>query len=392
MSATAPAQGSLRRVCLITLGHAAIDFYMLISPALYAVFKTHFGLTVFQTSFLPTFVSVCGSITQPLLGYLTDGRNRIILAGVGILICGVFVSSIGFAPSVFVLAGFLVCAALGSSLFHPTAGGLVTSLLPERSNIAMAIFLTGGTLGMSIGPITGTQIAERYGIQALWICVFPSLVLFIVFLLVGRGHESIARTERSTISLQALKGSEVRPLWTLCGISVLRSLIHTGFVSFIALVGESKGWPTAKIGWVLSGYLISSTVGRICGGALADRVPARHLLAFSNASSGVFHLAFCFLDEVYAIPAYFIAGYLFDLGLTTNIVLAQQVLPRNTGTATGLMMGFSWGTAGLMMPLVGKIAEHVTLTTTLAGVSCVLFPAALLVTALPRSLSRDGTG
>ena len=42
----------MRSVWLITLGHTAIDFYMVTIPPLYAVFKDHFTLTVFQISFL----------------------------------------------------------------------------------------------------------------------------------------------------------------------------------------------------------------------------------------------------------------------------------------------------------------------------------------------------
>ena len=383
MSETQQPEGSFRRVWLLTLAHAAVDFYMLMPPPLYAVFKSHFRLSLFQTSFLPSFVSVCGAIAQPLMGYFSDGRNRLVLAGLGVLLCGVFISSIGFAPPVYVLTASLVLASLGSSLFHPTAGGLVTSFLPGRSNLTMAIFLTGGTFGMSIGPITATQIVERFGIEKMWICVFPGVIVFGLLYLTGRAQPPTETSGSGGLSLKALRGKEIRPLWTLYGISVLRSLTHTGFVSFIALIGANRGWPTAKIGWVLSGYLISSTLGRICGGYLADRVSARGLLAFSNATSGACHILFCFVAGGLTIPTFFLAGFLFDLGITTNIVLAQQIMPRNTSTATGVVMGFSWGTAGLMMPLVGRLAEFASLPTALAGVSMFMFPAALLVAALP---------
>jgi FSR family fosmidomycin resistance protein-like MFS transporter len=392
LSETTEPDGSFRRVWLLTLAHTAVDFYMLMAPPLYAVFKTRFGLTVFQTSFLPSFASVVGAIAQPFMGYFSDGRNRLILAGLGVLICTLFVSSIGFAPTVYVLAAFLVCAALGSSLFHPTAGGLVTSFLPGRSNLTMAIFLTGGTFGMSLGPITATQIVERYGIGHMWICVFPGLIVFSLLYLTGRTQRALTDSPSGGISLSALREKEMRPLWTLYGISVLRSMTHTGYVSFIALLGASRGWPTGKIGWVLSGYLISNTLGRICGGYLADRVSARRLLAFSNATSGACHIAFCFATGEFTIPTFFLAGFLFDLGITTNIVLAQEIMPKNTSTATGVVMGFSWGTAGLMMPLVGRLAEYASLSIALATVSAFLLPAALLVVALPSAASREGTG
>ncbi|MEE2752889.1 MAG: MFS transporter, partial [Candidatus Latescibacterota bacterium] len=150
-----------------------------------------------------------------------------------------------------------------------------------------------------------------------------------------------------------------------------------------ALLGVSRGWGTTQFGWVLSGYLVFSTLGRIAGGYLADRVSPTRLLAFSAAMSGIFHVAFCLVSSDYGIGLFWAGGFLFDLGATTIIVLAQQVLPDNTSTATGMMMGFSWGTAGLFIPLVGAYAEITTVATALFVVSFSLFPAALLVLLLP---------
>ena len=375
----------MRSVWLITLGHTAIDFYMVTIPPLYAVFKDHFDLSVFQISFLPAFVTVFGSISQPLMGTFTDHRNRFAWAALGVLICGFFVSSIGFAPSVYILTALLIGASLGSSLFHPTAGGLVTSLVPGRSNLTMAIFLTGGTTGMALAPMTGTQIVDRFGLDHLWVIIpFCLPVAAALFWMSRRHRVDVSTGPKPKFDWKGLRERKMRPLWTLYSISVLRSLIHSGFMSFTALLGAAWGWETTQIGWVLSGYLVSSTLGRIAGGYFADRVPAKKLLAFSNATSCVFHVAFCLTAAEWGIGLFWMAGFLFDLGITTNIVLAQEVLPENTSTATGLMMGFSWGTAGLAIPFVGAYAESVTIAVALATVSLALIPATYLVSWLPK--------
>ena len=386
-----PKLNSLRRVFYVTAAHTALDFYMTLTPPLWAMFKAHFNLSLSQFAILPTVVVVCGSITQPFMGYFSDGRNRMALVSLGLLICGLFVSLIGFAPSVYVLAAFLICAAFGSSLFHPTAGGLVTALAPQRANLAMAIFLTGGTLGMAIAPITGTQIVEHYGLSHLWVIVIPVLIIAPLLFWASRGMRTPEhRADAGKLDFKVLRAAETRPLWTLYAISVLRSLIHTGFVSFTALLGEDRGWSTGKIGWVFTGYLLASTLGRLTGGYLADRTSSRKLLAFSCAASALFHLGFCLTQGTASIALFWFAGYLFDLGITTNIVLAQRVLPRNTGTATGLIMGFSWSVAGAAMLGVGKLAELTSVTTSLTVVSLFLIPAALLVVFLP-SESRRAT-
>jgi FSR family fosmidomycin resistance protein-like MFS transporter len=376
----------MRSVWLVTLSHTAIDFYMVTIPPLYAVFKDHFALSVFQISFLPFFVTVFGSISQPLMGTFTDHRNRFAWAALGVLICGLFVSSVGFAPTVTILTILLIGASLGSSLFHPTAGGLVTSLVPGKSNLTMAIFLVGGTTGMALAPLAGTQIVDRFGLEGLWMIAPLALPVSAALFWTSRRHRIDESTDPGPgFDWRSLRKPQMRPLWTLYGISVLRSLIHSGFMSFTALLGASWGWETTRIGWVLSGYLVCSTLGRMVGGYLADRVPAKRLLAVSNASAGVFHIGFCLVAADWGIALFWIAGFLFDLGITTNIVLAQKILPRNTSTATGLVMGFSWGTAGLSIPLVGAYAEMTTVANALTIVSLALFPAAYLVSWLPRN-------
>jgi FSR family fosmidomycin resistance protein-like MFS transporter len=49
-----------------------------------------------------------------------------------------------------------------------------------------------------------------------------------------------------------------------------------------------------------------------------------------------------------------------------NVVMAQRLIPSQTGTVSALMMGFAWGMAGLVLvPLTGLLAQHFTLHRTL---------------------------
>ena len=377
-------QHPMRRVWYITLAHTAVDFYMALFPPLLALFKAHFALSLVQASLLPTVVSVFGALPQPLMGYLGDRTNRMALAALGVCLSGIFISALCFAPSALVLALFLFMAALGSSLFHPTGGGLVTTYVPYRSNLAMAIFLTGGPLGMAIAPITCTQIVERYGLGQLWILVFPSLIASLLLFRLSRTEQPEGTPPpHRRINLAHFRTTAMRPLWVLYGISVFRSLVHAVYISFLSFLGEDRGWSIASIGWILSAYLLSSTLGRMAGGYIGDRVSPRKLLALSNALSPLIYIGFCSTTAPAALPLLFLAAFTFDTGATTNIVLAQRLLPQNVSTATGMVMGFSWGTAGILIPLVGLLAETTSVAFALACVSGLLLPAAALVAALP---------
>ena len=380
----------LLQVCLITYAHTTVDFYMTLFPPLLALFKNIFGLTLVEASLLPMVVSLFGNIPQPFMGYIGDRTDRVRLAALGVLACGLCVSVIGMLPTAGVLAGFLILASLGSSLFHPTAGGLVTTSMPGRSNFAMAVFLTGGPLGMALAPVTGTQVVSRYGLESLWIVVFPCLAAAAVLFRMSRIAN---RTERATapvrIDFASLRTAAMRPLWILYAIAVFRSLVHAACVSVISILGHERMWDISKIGWVLSAYLIAATLGRLTGGYLGDRVAPRKLLGGACAVSTVFYLAFCFSSGPISLVYFLLAGFIFDLGATTNIVLAQRILPQHASTATGLVMGFAWGISGLMLPAIGLLADVTSMAFALACVSLFLLPSAALVAALPGPPDRQ---
>jgi FSR family fosmidomycin resistance protein-like MFS transporter len=43
---------------------------------------------------------------------------------------------------------------------------------------------------------------------------------------------------------------------------------------------------------------------------------------------------------------------------TVTMVMAQELLPRNLGIASGLMAGFAIGTGGIGVTILGVIADH----------------------------------
>ena len=386
-------RSSLRRVWYVAFAHTTIDFYMTLFPPLLALFKSRFGLSLVQMSLLPTVVIVFGSLPQPFMGYLGDRTNRMALAALGVLVCGIFVSFIGFAPSAPILALLLIATSLGSSLFHPTGGGLVTAAAPRRSNLAMAIFLTGGTLGMALAPVIGTHIVERYGLERLWVAVFPAILVSAVLFRLSRNRSAGENAGPSSrISFAFLSKAAVRPLWTLYTISVLRNLVYNAYINFTSVLGEEvRGWEREHVGWVLSTFLVATLLGRICGGCLGDRISPRRLLALSCALSPLFFVGFSFTDGPIALALFFLSGFLFDTGATTNIILAQRVLPRNTSTATGLVMGLAWGTTGPLILLVGVMANAISIPIALSLTAALLFPAAALVRLLPAQQKEPTT-
>jgi len=56
-----------------------------------------------------------------------------------------------------------------------------------------------------------------------------------------------------------------------------------------------------------------------------------------------------------------------------NVVMGQELVPAQAGTVSAMMMGFAWGTSGLLfIPLTGWISDLFSMQTAFIGL--VLFP------------------
>ena len=71
-----------------------------------------------------------------------------------------------------------------------------------------------------------------------------------------------------------------------------------------------------------------------------------------------------------ALAALALAGLLLLFTIPVNLVMGQRLVPTQAGTVSSLMMGFAWGTAGLLfIPIVGSMADRFGLGNAMAAVS-----------------------
>jgi FSR family fosmidomycin resistance protein-like MFS transporter len=77
-----------------------------------------------------------------------------------------------------------------------------------------------------------------------------------------------------------------------------------------------------------------------------------------------------------------LAGGLTNAGMPLLLVTAQDLAPRAVGAASGMLMGFSTGTAGLLYVGVGRLQESIGLTPAMGLSYLALIPGALVAFAV----------
>jgi FSR family fosmidomycin resistance protein-like MFS transporter len=363
---------------VITLSHLVTDAYTALLTPLLPALRASFGVTIAQTAVLVAVSSFVGSMLQPAFGMLADRSDRRIVAALGPLVCAAGMALLGVAPGFAAVAVLVTLGGVGSGLFHPAAIAYVhQGSHARRRGLFAALFAAGGTAGQAVGPLAATAL----GLARLhW--------------LLPVGLATAALSWATTPSARAAAGAPRRwrdyaavfrgPIRTLWAASVLRSLGTISYISLLGFVLTAQG-QARHIGPALATFSLGSAAGGILGGLLSDRL-GRIAVLRSSVLAGIP----LFVALVYGAPGQWwyypltaLVGVVVNANTPVAIVLAQEYAPDHVATASALMMGFAWGTSGVLFTLVGALADLTSPRTAMVAAILLLVPALWLTVRLP---------
>ncbi len=369
-------------IILLTSAHLFNDFYAGFLMPLLSYFQSHLHLTITQVSILPTILAVFGSILQPVFGFLGDRFNKKLFVVSGVLCSALFMSCIGLAPNFTLLILMLVVGASGIAAFHPNAAATVARLTQNRSTFTMSIFLMVGCIGLALAPFIITSIASAGGFNKLWLLSIPGVILALILIkTLSIDHENRSSTKLSDFKI--LFAGKSRPLWIMFLIMFIRSLVITSFMSFMSILFTAKGLSMHRSGIAISTFLISGSAGGVIGGYLADKISRKIIIAGSSIIACPLLLWFLKADGNFAMILLGLSGMVVLAASAVNVLIVQRLCPDMAGSIAGVSMGLVWGSAGLMLPVVGYIADHYSMETSLRIAASMLPISGILVLALP---------
>ncbi len=352
------------RLLLVTLSHFCVDSYATLLQPVLPLLKANLGLTLAQTGFLGTIVSIC-NISQPLMGLWADRMGRRYLVIAGLLLCSIFSPLMGVAPSYALLVVALALGGIGVAAFHPQVFSLAGELSGERRSFGLALFIFGGTMGLGLAPLWLPLYAERIGLQALPLVSIPGLIfvlLLVRFVPLDNPHFNEGRTAANW----RLLGRHAGPLALITLIVVMRSITGLGFGTFLSLLGEERGLDLIMGGVALGVYNIAGVVGALIAGYMADRIAPKVIVCTSLFLSAPPLYAFVSTGDVltgYVLLA--VGGGLLLASNSIMVALAQELAPENSGLASSLPLGLSWGLASTSLPIIGGMADQIGVAETL---------------------------
>ena len=364
---------------LITGAHLANDAFTNILPVYLPTLQLRFGLGEAALATLVALISLSSNVLQAFVGALSDRWGRRRTAALGLMVSSVLMSFIAVAPTVWALVLVLAIGGLGSAIFHPGAVSMMRDV-GSRKSLFIGVFAAGGALGSAIMPVIVLWIMRVHGAEYVpWLALVGVAAGLALFALAPRQTPATGVNRPKVFDLALFKG----PVGLLSLAGTLRA---TAFVSFmnampLYLVNVRGLAPDAgPIGTTLATYGIAAATGGMLVGVFERRLGRIRLIVTTMVLAVPLLVLTLTLDP--GTFAYYAAiagaGLLTNASVPLLVVSAQDLAPHAVGTASGMLMGLTWGTAGVAYIGFGALQELVGIAPALIASYLFMLPAAAL--------------
>ena len=386
-AATRPSAGV--SLGLFSVLHAANDQYNAFLAAIMPLLIDRFGFGLGIAGILAAVQSTSTSFAQPVFGWFLDRARRQPSILLWPAVTAISLSLYGLVPSYHWLFPLLIIGGLSTAAFHPHATAAVPAVAGSRAGLGMAFFVSGGTVGYALGPVIIIWVVQTFGLEFTWLAALPTLALCLVLYRLGLGSVATPALVPEHRRRQfPLKLAQLRPLAAVFSIVALRSTIGTAYMSFLGVHLREIGFPYMQVGVALMSFTAAGAVGGMIGGYLSDRLGRKTIILTGLALIGP---AFWLLLQARGSAVWMfmpLAGFAMASFNPVTVVMAQDLLPNNRGTAAGLIMGLGWSVGGLLVGIVGALAQAYGLQVVLGNLLWLLIPALAIALTLPGKYGR----
>lgn len=381
---------NFRALFALATAHFLGDSYAsFLAPLLPALIIRH-GLDLKEAGLLAAVLSTAGHLMQPAWGFLSDRWPGRRFAIAGPLLMAICISTIGLAPSLPFLILALAAGGSGMAAFHPEAASLARQSSGSRPALGMSLFISGGNLGFSLGPVVVTSLVAAFGLGGTIWGMIPGVVGSLILLkFVPAPPKTVESKPTASDAVPATPSPlTMRPLVNLWAISILRGLVTVSFLTFLPILFAGRGQSLTLGGQLVSLFLLAGAIGGVLGGFAAERFGSKRMMGTTLALATPVLLGAIWTSGAVQGTALLVGGVLLVASHPVNVSFAQSLAPHRAGTAAAFMIGMAMGVSGLLMPVVGAAADVYGIEVALSVMAFGPFFGAILVLPLPTAVPR----
>lgn len=352
------------RVITISLGHLLHDTAFAFLGPLLPLIQNKLQINYSAAGGLASLAFLGGAL-NPIVGLFADRfdlRWFIILAPAT---TATLMSCIGLAPSYTILAILLLLAGFSSSCYHAPAPAAIAELSGKRIGLGMSIFMAGGELGRTIGPLFVVFAVGYFSLEGLWRVMFIGWALSL--LLYWRLHGVKLRStplDRHALGDFWQKGRRFFPF--IAFIIFARSLLLTGITTFLpTYLIDIRAIPFEFAGRSLSIVEGAGVIGTLLSGPLSDRWGRKRILYLLFSLSPLAALVLFQTESTWLWPKLLAVGFLSISPTPVLLAVTQDEFPRMRSLANGLTIAFNFVMLALAGVIFGRWADSRGLQTSM---------------------------
>jgi FSR family fosmidomycin resistance protein-like MFS transporter len=372
-------------VLFVALAHLIHDTYPAFLAPLIPLLTDELGLSLTLAGSL-VLVMRGSSVVQPFIGYLADRTElRYFIIGAPAL-TAMIMSALGRAPSYVALLPMLLLTGVSTAMFHAPAPSMITRVSGRQWGMGMSIFMAGGELGRTVGPLFIVLLVDRVGLHGTYVAAIPGILASIVlYRALGSLSEPLEAQRMSTLATLRDRG---RPMLLLLGFSLARAMSVFNFIYFLPTYLSNAGSSLILAGAAVSIFELAGVGGALAGGTLSDRFGRRRTLLLSQLLLSPILFLFLSTSGIARLPL-LVAGGLFALASgPIGLTIVQELFTENRGTATGVYISFGMLSSGIASTAFGAVADTIGLATTMHIIALIPLLGMTLIWLLPETRGR----
>ena len=371
---------------VVWVSHLLVEIYLLMHPALLPVFRSEFGLSIFEAGLLVSVPSICRLVIVIPTGVFADRFGSKPFIVLSMLISGLSAVLLSQSSTAFVLLFSLSLIMISVTLYHPPGLSIVSRLFPEQAERSTAIGLHGasGCIGQSVGTISLGLLMPHIGWRNCYLLFSMPIIawaLAVARAKVPRLSRHAPKQESQAQNVHKLShqaGSAFSfgffLLLSAMGLNALANSGVSAFMTTYLTLSEDLSVELASI--IFGAGPLIGIVGSLGAGFLSARLGDRNALALFFLGQVVFLIGLIGIPYLPLATVSFLMYELFLAAIWTPASSMVTNLMGRTGGGTAYSLFYFAGDAlGAISPLIAA-----TLITGLNILAPFVFAIALLAT------------
>ena len=377
----------------MSFAHAMNDTYTnFLAPLLpaliarFALSKTEAGLLALMQSY--------PSLLQPVIGHLSNRVNLRYFVILAPAITSMMMSLLGVAPRYGVLVLLVMIAGLSSASVHAVAPAIAGRFSGWRLGRGMGMWMVGGALGATIGPIIVVSTVKLLGLEGTpWLMIGGWLASAVLFLRLRQLPASLPMTHETPSWRAALRA--LRPLLIpVAGMTLMRGPIYAATFIFLPIFLAEQGASLWFAGVAVSIVAGAGIIGALLGGWMSDRWGRRLVLVICVLLAALLMFVLLGVSGWTLLPVLIGIGIVMPPAQAIMMAVVQENCPENRALANSLYHSLVFISEAGAATVLGALGDLFGLHLAYTASAVVLLLSLPLVLLLPQgaSVPRSGPG